>query len=90
MGKRILFVLVLGGCFNLNFDFGAGDSGCATCHSYDAEGASCDSTAPTCTFSHCSCSPSNIVVCPRDLSVPLDLSTSPHDIATTDGGDGFD
>jgi hypothetical protein len=90
MGRRIAFVIFLGGCFNVG---PADNSGCSAndeqrCQSPE-NGAPCDPALAWCSYPECQCR-SGITVCPtEDLSVPLDLRP-PLDLTppADDGGRG--
>ena len=83
MGKRAVFVLLLGGCFP--------DVSCPPCADYYQSGVSCDATEEACFYSACHCGPQRVVVCPNeDLSVPRDLAPPPRDLTQPDDGGDAD
>lgn len=94
MGKRIVFVVFLGGCFNFGSDAGGCVAAEDPCVDYAQQDASCNPSVPACFLSRCRCSATYTVDCPaEDLSaVPRDFSIAPRDLARPagDGGGGFD
>ncbi|MCU1283409.1 MAG: hypothetical protein JWM53_6955 [bacterium] len=88
MGKRVVFVLLLGGCFNVgSCDLSFTPS---PCEDLVEDGANCNPSHSACFSSPCQCTESYIVVCPKDLSVRRDLSPSPRDLAPPNDSGGFD
>ena len=87
MGKRVVFVLFLGGCFG---DIDASGSNVPTCGYYWQYNLPCSLDGPTCINSPCRCGSDGRVACPSDLSVPRDFAMPRDLMSPDDGGGGFD